>query len=295
MKYINELKGIKLKNILMMTAAGVISAIGVTFFLSPVRLYDSGFSGTSMLLSQITPGWLSLSVFLLILNFPIFIYGLRKQGGLFTFYALYAVAVYSVTAWLIEDVLPIDVSTSSPFAGKDLLLCAVFGGMICGFGSGLSVRYGGAIDGVEVLAVIFAKKIGITVGTFMMIYNVVLYIVCGIIIQSWTLPLYSIVTYMAALKTLDFIVDGFDRSKCAMIVTEMPDEVCEELMYAFESGMTKISVKGGYSNSEKTMIHFVVNRFQVTKMKNIVHEVDPMAYITISDVADVFSANTGNI
>ena len=275
-----------------MTIAGVISAVGVTFFLSPVSLYDSGFSGTSMLLSQLTPDYLSLSLFLLILNFPIFIYGLRKQGSLFTFYALFAVSTYSVTAWLIEDVFPVDVSVSSPFAGKDLLLCAVFGGMICGFGSGLSVRYGGAIDGVEVLAVIFAKKIGITVGAFMMIYNVLLYIVCAIIINSWTLPLYSILTYMAALKTLDFIVDGFDRSKCAMIITDKPDEVCEELMYAFESGMTKIKVRGGYSNSDKTMIHFVVNRFQVTKMKNIVHEVDSMAYITISEVADVFSANT---
>ncbi len=295
MNYITELKNIRLRNMIFMTAAGIVSAIGVTFFLSPVGLYDSGFSGTSMLLSSLTPDRMSLSLFLLILNFPVFLYGLKKQGGLFTFYALYCVAVYSVSVWLIEDILPFDVSTASPLAGRDLLLCAVFGGIICGFGSGLSVRYGGAIDGVEVLAVIFAKKIGVTVGTFIMVYNVLLYAVCGLIIKSWTLPLYSIVTYMAALKTLDFIVDGFDRAKCALIVTEKPEEVCEELMYAFGIGMTKISVRGGYSNSDKTMIHFVLNRFQVSKMRTIVHETDPTAYITISEVADVFAANSDNV
>jgi len=172
-----------------------------------------------------------------------------------------------------------------------LLLCAVFGGVISGLGSGLAIRYGGAMDGIEVMAVIFAKRIGITVGTFVMIYNVALYIICGIVIQSWILPLYSIITYAAALKTVDFIVEGLDRSKCAMIITVKPDEICNALSEAFESGMTKIQAYGGYSNTEKTMIYFVVNRFQVVKLKEIVHDIDVTAYITISEVADVFAAN----
>lgn len=284
-----QLKKIKLKNILMLTLTGIINATGVTLFLSPVKLYDSGISGTAMLLGQITP--IPLSVFLLLLNVPLFLYGLKKQGTLFTCYAIYVVAVYSIVAGLITDVLPIDVSTASPLAGKDLLLCALFGGMISGIGSGLAIRFGGAVDGIEVMAVIFAKRLGITVGTFVMIYNVALYIICGIVMQSWILPLYSIVTYAAALKTLDFIVDGLDRAKCAIIVTVCPDEICTALSQAFESGMTKLSATGGYSNMEKTMIYFVVNRFQVTRMKDMVHEIDPTAYITISEVADVFPAN----
>lgn len=166
-----------------------------------------------MLLSQITPEWMSLSVFLLILNIPLFILGYKKQGMPFTIYSLYAVGIYSLGAWLITDVLPIDVSIASPLAGDDLLLCAIFGGLISGVGSGLTIRFGGAIDGIEVMAVIFAKKLNITVGTFCMIYNVILYIICGFIRNSWILPLYSIVTYAAALKTVDFIVEGLDRSK----------------------------------------------------------------------------------
>lgn len=278
-KVLEILKGLRWKNILLLTIAGCINAFGVTIFLAPVELYDSGISGTSMLLSQITPSYLSLSVFLVVLNIPLFLYGLKKQGIYFTIYATYTVIIYSFMAWLITDVLPIDVSLASPLAGKDLLLCALFGGLVSGIGSGLAIRFDGAMDGIEVMAVIFAKRLGVSVGTFVMTYNVLLYIICGIVIHSWILPLYSIVTYMAALKTVDFIVDGFDHAKCAMIITTKADEICDALSLEFESGLTKINAVGGYSGIERTVIYFVVNRFQITKMREIISEIDPSAFM----------------
>lgn len=281
-------------NLLMLTLAGIINAVGITLFLSPVKLYDSGISGTSMLLEQITPPYLSLSVFLLLLNIPLFLFGLKKQGSLFTAYAIYAVSIYSLFAWLITDVFPVDVSIASPLAGTDLLLCALFGGVISGIGSGLAIRYGGAMDGIEVMAVIFAKRLGLTVGTFVMIYNILLYIVCGFVLNSWVLPLYSIVTYAAALKTIDFVVEGIDRAKCAVIVTDHPDEVCTALLETFESGVTCLDAKGGYSRRSKTMLYFIINRYQVIRMTELVHSLDPGAYITISEVADVFSSNNSS-
>ncbi len=288
---VHSIKKIKIANLLMLTMAGIINAFGITLFLTPVKLYDSGISGTSMLLNHITPEFLTLSFFLLVLNVPLFLFGLKKQGKLFTFYAIYTVVIYSLSAWLITDILPIDVSIASPLAGTDLLLCALFGGVISGIGSGLAIRYGGAMDGVEVMAVIFAKRLGITVGTFVMVYNVLLYIVCGVILKSWILPLYSIVTYTAALKTIDFIVEGIDRAKCAIIITEAPNEICQALGETFGSGITRLDAKGGYSNRDKGMVYFVVNRYQVIQMRDIVHEIDPLAYIIISEVADVFSNN----
>lgn len=274
----------------MLTVAGIINAIGVTMFLAPVKLYDSGISGTSMLLGQLTPDWMSLSLFLAVLNIPIFLFGAKKQGWVFTVYAVYVVAIYSLSAWLITDVLPVDVSFLSPFAKDDLFLCAVFGGLISGAGSGIAIRYGGAMDGIEVLAVIFAKKLSLTVGTFVMIYNVILYVVCGIIYHSWILPLYSIVTYIVALKVIDYIVEGFDRSKSAMIITEKHEEICKKLSKEFENGITFFDAKGYYSDSDKTVIYFVLNRFQIGKMREIVHSVDPNAYISITEVADIFGA-----
>ena len=291
MSIVTDIKKLHVKNFLFLTLAGIVNAIGVTLFLAPVKLYDSGISGTSILLSQITPEYLSLSLFLVLLNVPLFLYGLKKQGIVFTVYAIYTVCIYSLAAWLITDILPIDVRFVSPLAGSDLLLCALFGGLISGVGSGLAIRYGGAMDGIEVIAVIFAKKLGITVGTFVMIYNVLLYITCGIIIKSWILPLYSIVTYGAGIKTVDFIVEGIDRSKAAVIVTSEREKVCGALSEAFERGMTVIDAKGYYSDTQKTVIYFVVNRFQVGKMREIVHEIDPGAYISISEIADIFASN----
>lgn len=284
-------ESIKPFNLIMLTVAGMINAFGITLFLMPVKLYDSGISGTSMLLAQVTPQWLSLSIFLILLNVPLFLYGLKKQGKTFTFYAIYTVIIYSVTSWLITDILPVDVSLASPLAGTDLLLCALFGGVISGTGSGLAIRFGGAMDGIEVMAVIFAKRLGLSVGSFVMIYNIILYIICGIVINSWILPLYSIVTYYAALKTIDFIVDGLQRSKAAMIITSKPDKICKQLMDEFSCGVTIIDAKGGFSGTDRSALYFVVNRFQVMRMKDIVQKIDPLAYITLSEVADIFSAN----
>ena len=272
----------------MLTIAGLINAFGVTVFLNPVKLYDSGISGTSMLLSQVTPSAVSLSFFLIVLNIPLFLFGLKKQGIPFTVYSLYAVIMYSLGAWLITDVLPIEVNLASPLAGNDLLLCALFGGLISGIGSGMTIRYGGAIDGIEVMAVIFAKRLNVTVGTFVMVYNVILYIISGIVINNWVLPLYSIVTYGAALKTIDFIVEGLDRNKAVMIITNAPDDVGDALSQTFETGYTILPAIGGYSGHEKTAIYFVVNRFEIARMKDVVHDVDSSAYITITEVADVF-------
>ncbi len=285
------LAALRWKNFLFLFVAGCVNAFGVTVFLAPVKLYDSGISGTSILLSQVTPESLSLSFFLLVLNIPLFLFGAKKQGLAFTVYSIFAVTVYSAASWLITDVLPIDVSMASPLAGEDLLLCALFGGIISGVGSGLTIRYGGAIDGVDVMAVIFAKSLNITVGTFVMVYNVLLYIVCGCVIHSWILPLYSIVTYMAGLKTVDFIVEGFDRSKEVFIITDRPQAISDALIEAFGCGTTKIAAVGGYSNAAKTIVYFVVNRFQISRMRTIVHQIDPAAFMTIREVADVFKSN----
>lgn len=135
--------------------------------------------------------------------------------------------------------------------------------------SGMTIRFGGAIDGIDVLSVIFAKRIGISIGTFVMLFNTLLYIIYGIAIQSWILPLYSIVTYYVGSRTVDFITEGFDRAKCAMIVTVKANEISNALSENFDSSGT------------------IVNRFQINKLKNIVHDIDESAFISLQEVADI--------
>ena len=278
-------------NLFLLFIAGIINAIGVTMFLAPVNLYDSGISGTAMLLWQITPDEFTFPLFLLVLNIPLFLFGLKKQGKLFTFYSIWAVTVYSLASWFINYVLPVNVDGSSPFAGTDLLLCAIFGGLISGVGSGLTLRLGGAIDGMEVLASIFAKKVGLSVGNFVMIYNVILYVTIGASFRSWILPLYSIITYFVAVRAVDFIVEGLDKAKSVMIVTTKTEEICKVLSADFGHGITLLKVQGYYSGEDRYAIYFVVNRFQITRVKNEVRHIDPRAFFVVTEVSDMLGTS----
>lgn len=282
----NLFKDLKLKNFIILTAAGIINAVGVALFLAPVKLFDSGISGTAFLLDMVTPPCFVLSMFLVVLNFPFYIFGGKKLGKDFVVYSLYAITVYSVTAFIFRNVLPIDFSGGSPFTGNDKLLTAVFGGAISGIGSGLVIRFGGAIDGIEVMAVLFAKKIGGTVGSFVMTYNVILYLISALVFGSWEIPLYSIITYMVGIKTVDFVVEGLDKAKSVSIITDKDTNLPEILNEEFKRGVTVIGATGVHSMEEKTLIQCVANRFEIGRIKKIVAQNDPKAFITITDVSE---------
>ncbi len=282
MKKIN----LKFRNFIMLTIAGIINAVGVTLFLAPVNLLDSGISGTSFLLDQITPPMFVMSFFLVVCNFPFFILGTKKLGIDFIIYSLYAITVYSLGALLFRNILPIDFSNGSPFTGQDMFLSAIFGGLLSGIGSGSVIRFGGAIDGVEVTAVLFAKRIGITVGTFVMCYNVILYTVSALVFHSWTVPLYSIVTYAIGIKAVDFVVEGLDKAKALQIITEKQTDLLTVLTEEMGLGATVFKASGVYSKQEKIVIYCVINRFEIGKVKKIVKEHDPSAFVTVTDVSE---------
>lgn len=291
-----ELSKLHWVNFIFLTLAGIINATGVTLLLTANGLYDGGFSGTSFFLSQVTP--LSLSVFLVILNFPFFILGFKKLGLPFIMYSLYAIGIYSLFAWLYQSVLPLDFSQGSPIVKNDVLLSAVFGGIISGVGSGLTIRFGGAIDGVEVLGVLFAKKLNMSIGTFVMVYNAIFYIIAGAVQASvfsnsdaLLLALYSIIAYACGLKAVDFVVDGFDKAKSAFIISEKNDEVAEALSGEFGRGVTVLDAEGYYSKANKKIVYCVINRFEVAKLKEIIHSIDNHAFVAINDVTDSMSKN----
>lgn len=280
-----SIKDLKFLNILGLFFAGVINGFGVTMFLVPSGLYDSGISGLSMFLERITPAFLILPIFLIVLNVPIFIFGYKQHGLLFTFYSIFSVLIYALSAFLFVRFLP------SPFADLDLILCAIFGGALSGIGSGLTIRFGGALDGMDVLSVTFAKKLNISVGSFTMIFNVIIYTVSGIVFTSWALPLYSVIAFFVGGRVIDFMVDGIDKSKCAMIITTKVKEVNQIIKENFESSGTFIDAVGAYKNEEKNIIYFVINRFQVSKLKRLVRECDENAFISLLEVSDLSKGN----
>lgn len=269
--------------VFLLIAAGAINAFGVVSFLLPSRILDSGISGLSLLLSATTK--VPLSVFIISINIPFFLIGLKKQGARFIINSLVAIASYSIFSYIFDSVVDLDTIMFGKLS-SDLFICAVFGALISGLGSGLTIKLGGAIDGIEVLSVIFAKKLSLTVGQFIMIFNVIIYTIACFTIGIH-IGLFSIVTYAIGLKAVDFVADGLDKAKGCNIITSKGDEVAKILTERLGIGLTFINAKGYYSGEETKLVYCVVNRFEINKLKTLVSEVDPHAFITISEVSEV--------
>ena len=266
--------------------AGIINAIGVTLFIAPVQLYDSGISGTSILLSQLTPDYLSLSFFLILLNIPLLLFGFKRQGAVVLdlrhLHGLRllggGLAHHRCAAHRRQH--------CSPLAGTDLFLCALFGGIISGVGSGLAIRYGGAMDGIEVVAVIFATA------------RAVRRYICADLQRAAVHNLWHRHGQLDTAALLHRHLRGglqdrrlhrgrLDSAKAAMIITTHPDEIARAVSEEFGTGLTIIDAHGFYSDTPKTVLYVVVNRFQTVKLKTLVKGVDANAYMAISPVADL--------
>lgn len=298
----------KIKNFIWLFIAGVINATGVTLLLLPSYFYDSGFSGVSMLIIQALPEsvqpYIQLYIPLIILNAPVFLFAMKKQGIEFTLYSLFAIVIYSLFSLIFQQVIPLFVpgffENGSPIGGGEKIICAIFGGLLSGIGSGMAIRFGGTMDGMESLAVMFAKKINLSVGNFVLIFNIFLYILVGVLAFANVIPsetsdftpaLYSIVAYFAASKAVDFISDGLDQAKGAFIITSKYDEVCRALSDEFGRGLTVMNAHGYYSQTEKQVIYCVINRFQVAKLREVVSQNDPVAFVTLMDISDVIGTS----
>lgn len=275
---------IKITNIIFLIIAGVINATGVMLFLMPAGILDGGLSGTSMLIS--TQTGLKISIFLACLNLPLFLIGFKKLGLSFVIYSSVAIISYSLMSLVYQTVANVG-NVVFELMDKQILLGCIFGGIISGIGSGLTIRFGGAIDGVEVLAIMFAKKIGLTVGQFVMSYNMIIYCIACILMKDLATGMYSILSYAIGLKVVDFIVDGFDKGKSFTIITDMGEQVAEAISKQMGRGVTLVDSKGFYSGTQKTMLYCVVNRFETVKLKNIIAKVDSNAFISVGDISEV--------
>lgn len=287
----SQLKSLKFdfKNIIMLIISGIVNATGVILFLVPGQVIDGGFSGTSVLLANLTS--IHVSIFLVCINLPFFIFGFKQLGLKFIICSLVSIFTYSLMSFVFQSVLHWDIAVFD-LIKKDILLAAVFGGIISGMGSGLTIRFGGAIDGIEVMAVVFAKKIGITVGQFVMAYNAIIYIVASVLLKDLSVGLYSVISYSIGLKVVDFVVDGFDKGKAFTIITEHGEIVAQAISNELKRGVTILDGKGYYSKSHKTMLYCVVNRFEIMRLKRIIEKVDPSAFVAINDISEVVGNKT---
>ncbi|MFD0588759.1 YitT family protein [Paenibacillus sp. GCM10027627] len=268
-----------LKRFIFITIGSIMMGVALEKFLVPFEIIDGGIAGISIMLSTLTP--IPLSVYLFIANLPFLILGYKQLGKTFAISTLYGIIVMSLTTAALHH--------SGPFP-EDKLLAVLFGGIILGAGVGLVIRYGGSLDGIEIVSILVSKKLRMAVGQVIMLFNVIIFIIAGFVFE-WTSAMYSMLTYYIAIKMIDIVVEGLDESKSVTIISKEHDEISQAIMDRLGRGTTLLQARGGYSGDETQVIYCVVSRLELAKLKGIVQSIDENAFIAIEHVTDVMGGN----
>lgn len=267
--------GNMIQRAIFITLGAIIMAYGLESVLIPNNMIDGGVTGLSMILSHVTG--INLSIFLVILNLPFFFLGYKQIGKTFALSMLYGIIALSVATSFMHHVKPIV---------NNELLAVVFGGLILGLGVGLTIKNGGVLDGTETLAILIEKRIPFSVGEIIMIVNVIIFSIAAFVF-SLENALFSMLTYYIAFKTIDVVVKGLDDMKSVYIISDNTDEIAEAITERLGRGVTYLHGEGSYSGEDKRVILCVFTRLEETKMKDIIRELDPQAFIIATDVSAV--------
>lgn len=260
---------------IVLLLGSLIAAFGLEVFLIPNNIIDGGIVGISIIISLLSN--IPLGIFTFILNIPFLFIGYKQIGKTFVITSLFSITAFSIFTHIFHS-----------FKGptNDMLLAAIFGGIILGIGVGCILRYGGSLDGTEIIAIILCKGGIFSIGQIVMIFNVFIY-AFGALILGWDRAFYSMLTYFVAHKAVDIIIDGFDEAKAVMIITDHGNEIADAIYARLGRGVTFLEARGGYSKDKKTVIYSVVTRLEVSKLRSIINDKDKNAFVTINDVSDV--------
>lgn len=265
------------KDVLFIVSGIFSAAFGLESFLLPNRFIDGGATGISLLVTEVTATPLSLLIILV--NVPFLVMGYRVIGKQFAIKALLAILGLALVL----------ATVSFPEVTQDKLLVAVFGGFFLGAGIGLSIRGGGVLDGTEVLAIFLSRKLGVKIGDIIILINIVIFLAAAYLL-SIEAALYSMLTYLAASKTLDFIVDGIEEYTGVTIISAKSEEVRFMVTEQLGRGLTIYKAKGGYGkqgeHNEYDVIYTVITRLEIRKLTVELEKIDPSAFVVMSSIND---------
>lgn len=266
-----------IEKLIFLTIGPFIAAFALEVFLVPNEIIDGGIVGISIIISVLTK--LNLGLLIFVINIPFFLLAFNKIGKKFVLQTFYAVGMLSL--W-INVLQTINLPTT-----KDLLLSTVFGGIILGTGVGLVLKHEGSLDGTEIMSLVLSKKFGFSVGEWIMTFNVFIYGVAGLVF-GWNRAMYAVLTYFIAFKVIDIVLEGLNSSKSIRVISEKSYEIGQELLEQLGIGVTYLKGVGAYSGAEKTIIYCVVSRLEMAKMKEIIKQIDPRAFISVVDVHEAY-------
>ncbi|MDF2512744.1 MAG: hypothetical protein K0S04_2610 [Herbinix sp.] len=264
-----------LQKYILLLFGSLIAAVGLEIFLIPNNIIDGGIVGISVITSFLTN--IPLGVFTFIFNVPFLFIGYKQIGKTFVITSLYSITTFSIFTLILHPVHGLT---------NDVLLATIFGGIILGVGVGLILRYGGSLDGTEIIALIIRRGSMFSIGQIVMMFNVVIFSSAALVL-GWDRALYSMLAYFVAHKAVDIVVEGFDEAKAVMMITSNGYEIADAIHDRLGRGVTFLEGRGAYSGDKKEILYSVVSRIEISKLISIVNDKDENAFVTIQDVSDV--------
>jgi uncharacterized membrane-anchored protein YitT (DUF2179 family) len=266
---------IHLQRIIGIVMGAIIVAVSINSLIIPNKIADGGVTGIAILLHYIMDWPISWAV--LLLNFPLFILGWKMVGRTFLIYSVLGVATLS---------LALNRSSMVPMITHDALLAAIFGGVLSGIGMGIIFRCQGSLGGTDILAVFFSRKTPFSVGQVLLGIDAIIFIATAILLSP-EMAMYAMIYMFIATKVIDLVQEGMNHSKSVLVVTSQPKVIAQDIMAKLERGVTLFNAVGAFSGEMKQVVYCVINRTELSRVKEIIHQRDPHAFLAISEVPEV--------
>lgn len=263
------------RRIFFMIIGTILVSIGLEIFLVPNHIIDGGIVGISIIVSHLSG--FPIGIFLVVLNLPFVLLGYKQIGKTFAISTTFSVILMSIGTSLLHPV---------PAFTIDPLLAAVFGGIILGVGVGLVIRSGGSLDGTEIVAILFSKKMPFSVGEIVMFFNFFILGSAGFVF-GWDRAMYSLIAYFIAFKMIDITIEGLDQSKSVWIISDEYEKIGDSITSRLGRGVTYLKGEGAFTGDDKKVIFSVITRLEEAKLKSIVDDLDPSAFLAIGNIHDV--------
>lgn len=259
---------------IMLTFGAILAAFALENFLIPNTILDGGVTGISIIVSKLSG--VPVSILVLLLNIPFVYVGYKNLGKGFLIRAIYSMVLFSFALSIFQYFESLT---------EQMLLATVYGGILLGVGVGIVIHFGGCVDGTESVALVISKRTSLSVGQVVLLFNLIIFSVAGIIF-GLDRALYSLLTYFITFRVIDFVTDGFEQAKAALIVTEKGTDMANEIYRRLGRTVTLIRGKGLISG-DKEVMYCVLTRLEIYELRHIADEMDESAFITIMDVSDI--------
>jgi uncharacterized membrane-anchored protein YitT (DUF2179 family) len=267
------------------TIGALIMAIAINLFIVPHNLVSGGVTGLSLILQYLTG--IKAGVLILIINIPLFLIGMREINREFILTSLYGMLSLSIFLVLTEKY-------SSYVIVEDLLASCIYGGLFSGLGAGIIFRQSASTGGTDIVAVIMKKRYDISISSIGFVLNAFI-VLMGAFTVNYTIAMYTLINMFIFAKVFDVLLQGFDRRKMILIITDESENMAQAIMKGLKRGVTYLEGEGAYTKNKKKIVYCIVSQRQMADLKRIINQIDPKAFMSIIDTSEIHGLGFKNI